>query len=54
MTTSPNGCQHCGVDEREHMQRWKHGAGWHQWTRPTQQQIKTRMLARRATRKARS
>ncbi|MEU0098241.1 hypothetical protein [Streptomyces sp. NPDC006267] len=47
----PNGCQHCGVVEREHMQRWKPPAGWHKWTAPTQDQIKARMRARRANRK---
>ncbi|GGZ83186.1 hypothetical protein [Streptomyces rubiginosohelvolus] len=45
---SPSGCQHCGIDQREHMQRWKPPVGWHKWTAPTQDQIKTRMRARRA------
>lgn len=54
MTTSPNACSHCGIDKREHMQRWTTPAGWHQWTQPTQQQIKTRMLARHNNRKATS
>ncbi|RAJ53778.1 hypothetical protein K388_05565 [Streptomyces sp. KhCrAH-43] len=49
-TPSPNGCRHCGLDLREHMQRWKPGAGRHQWTPPTQDQIKTRMRVRRAAR----
>ncbi|MEU9947046.1 hypothetical protein [Streptomyces sp. NPDC047939] len=44
---SPNACRHCGLDLREHMQRWKTGVGWHKWTPPTQDQIKTRMRARR-------
>lgn len=48
MTTTPNGCRHCGIDHREHAQRWTDAAGWHQWTPPTQQQIKARMRARRA------
>ncbi|MEU0836097.1 hypothetical protein [Streptomyces sp. NPDC005969] len=47
---SPNSCQHCGVDEREHMRRWKPAVGWHAWTPPTQDQIKARMLARRTAR----
>ncbi|MFF8422869.1 hypothetical protein [Streptomyces sp. NPDC015680] len=53
MTTripSPSSCRHCGLDEREHMQRWKTGAGWHTWTPPTQDQIKQRMRDRRAAR----
>lgn len=28
------------------MQRWTTGAGWHQWTEPTQEQILARMKAR--------
>ena len=51
---SPSGCRYCGVDQRDHMQRWtppsKGGPGWHQWTAPTQEQIKTRMITRRTTR----
>lgn len=52
--TNPSGCRHCGIDERGHARRWtppsKDGPGWHQWTPPTQEQIKARMLARRAAR----
>lgn len=50
MTTqpTPDGCQHCGIPERQHMTRWKPGIGSHQWTAPTQEQVKTRMLARSA------
>lgn len=44
----PSGCQHCGVDERQHLQRGKLPVGWHVWTAPTQQQRKARMLARAA------
>ncbi|MFF9436805.1 hypothetical protein ACF1BP_24070 [Streptomyces sp. NPDC014735] len=47
-TTIPSACRHCGIGYREHAQRWTPAAGWHQWTSPTQQQIKTRMLARRS------
>ncbi|MET8746357.1 hypothetical protein [Streptomyces sp. NPDC004728] len=47
---SPNTCRHCGLDEREHMQRWKPTAGWHMWAPPTQKQILARMRARRAAR----
>ncbi|WP_329616466.1 hypothetical protein OG244_28470 [Streptomyces brevispora] len=39
---NPDGCRWCGVDLYEHMQRW---------TPPTQDQIKTRMKARRNARK---
>lgn len=46
-----NGCRHCGLPVREHMQRWSAHAGWHKWVEPTQEQIKDRMLARRAQRK---
>lgn len=50
MTTTPNGCRWCGLPEHGHANRWKPPAGWHQWTAPTQQQIKDRMTARRAER----
>lgn len=46
-TPEPGGCRFCGVDQREHMQRWTRGVSWHVWTQPTQEQIKARMLARR-------
>ena len=49
--TPTDGCQHCGLPAREHMQRWKPEPGWHKWVEPTQEQIKERMLARRAQRK---
>ncbi len=42
----PSACCHCGIGEREHMQRWTAGIGWHQWTPPTQDQIKTRLRQR--------
>jgi hypothetical protein len=45
--TTPNGCRWCGVVEREHARQWKLPAGWHQWEPPTDEQRKTRMLARR-------
>jgi hypothetical protein len=55
--TPVNGCRHCGVPERStpdnpryHAQQWTEGVGWHGWTQPTQDQIKARMLARRADR----
>jgi hypothetical protein len=49
----PTACGLCGINDREHMQRWKPPVGWHTWTAPTQAQIKARMLARRAARKTR-
>ncbi|MFB8406550.1 hypothetical protein [Streptomyces sp. NPDC055912] len=49
-TTPPSACQHCGIDHHEHMQRWTSAAGWHQWTQPTQQQVKQRMTVRRKAR----
>jgi len=38
-----------GVGKRGHLQRWTKVAGWHQWTPPTQAQIKARMRDRRET-----
>jgi hypothetical protein len=60
----PNGCRYCGLDYQGHCQRWHPDAavetkyingkafndGWHAWIQPTQEQIKQRMLARRALR----
>lgn len=43
----PSGCRWCGVNDREHMQRWKPPVGWHKWTPPTLKQRKERMLNRR-------
>lgn len=48
--SEPNGCAHCGVPKRGHGRRYVLGAGWHAWERPTDEQVKTRMLARRAAR----
>jgi hypothetical protein len=47
MTAEPGGCRHCGISEREHMQRWTTGVGWHKHTPPTPEQTKARMIARR-------
>ena len=47
---SPNGCRICGLDERGHARRWSKSVGWHQWTPPTQAQIKRRMQDRRTAR----
>ena len=45
---SPNGCRWCGVNEREHVQLWAEGRGWHGWEEPTPEQRRSRMLTRRA------
>lgn len=50
----PMGCRWCGVNDREHVQRWKPPAGWHQWEKPTQEQIKARMQERYSARKGTS
>jgi len=47
LPVEPSACRFCDVPEREHMQRWKWGVGWHVWAAPTQDQRKERMLARR-------
>jgi len=44
---APSSCRHCGIEQRGHCHRWTSPAGWHQWTPPTNAQIKARMLARR-------
>lgn len=47
----PSGCHWCGIGQYGHGQRWTEGAaGWHGYTPPTQDQIRTRMLHRRGTR----
>lgn len=51
-TPTPFGCRWCGGEQRGHGRRWLPGRGYHEWERPTQAQIKARMLARRAARKA--
>jgi len=48
----PYGCTHCGIPRRMHGRRWNRRVGMHPWEFPTQEQIKARMLARRAARKA--
>ncbi len=46
----PYGCRWCGEPRRGHpLDKWTPVVdGYHQWTEPTQGQIKARMLARRA------
>jgi len=46
----PYGCTVCGVPKSQHGRRWHPAVEVHQWQQPTQQQIKDRMLARRAER----
>jgi hypothetical protein len=52
MTHFPNpmGCAVCGIDRRGHSRQHTETGGWHTWKQPSQQQIKDRMRARRATR----
>jgi hypothetical protein len=45
---APGGCRWCGIEEREHLQRWKPPIGWHVWTPPTVAQRKERMILRRS------
>ncbi|SFK75076.1 hypothetical protein [Streptomyces pini] len=47
---TPFGCRWCGIEKRPHFQQWKAPVGWHKWERPTDEQIKERLLARRAAR----
>lgn len=47
---APDGCRWCGLEAREHAQRWKPPVGWHKWEPPTSEQRKERMLARRRRR----
>jgi hypothetical protein len=48
----PSGCRWCGKSKRAHgWSEWTPVVdGYHQWTEPTQGQVKARMLARRAAR----
>jgi len=46
--SEPYGCAHCGVERRSHGRRYIGGAGMHAWERPADEQVKDRMLARRA------
>jgi hypothetical protein len=45
-----DGCAHCSIPRRKHMQRWVSLAGWHAWVQPSNDQILARMKARRAAR----
>ncbi|MFE2712321.1 hypothetical protein ACFXKI_10090 [Streptomyces mirabilis] len=48
---TPFGCRWCGTEQGGHGHRWIPGKGMHGWKRPTERQIKARMLARRDARK---
>lgn len=50
--TPPFGCRWCGEERGHHGESWVRGRGQHGWERPTEAQIKARMLARRSARKA--
>ena len=50
--SEPFGCKYCGAEKRWHGRRSISGAGVHGWERPTDGQVKARMLARRAARLA--
>lgn len=45
-----NGCRHCGVDARDHAQRWFQGVGWHGHVEPTDAQRLDRLRENRALR----
>ena len=47
---TPYGCRWCGDEQHHHGQQWHPTAGLHQWTKPTTDQIRDRMTARRARR----
>lgn len=49
---TPFGCRWCGDERGHHGHQYLRGRGIHVWEQPTREQIKARMLARRAARKA--
>ncbi|MER6534377.1 hypothetical protein ABT215_11300 [Streptomyces sp900105755] len=49
---TPFGCRWCGTERGHHGRQYLRGRDVHTWEQPTQAQIKARMLARRAARKA--
>lgn len=49
---TPFGCRWCGTEQRHHGRRSLRGRPSHSWERPTEAQIKARMVARRNARKA--
>lgn len=48
--SEPFGCTHCGVEKRSHGRRYIGGSGMHAWERPSDEQVKARMSARRVAR----
>ncbi|ACU71894.1 hypothetical protein Caci_2985 [Catenulispora acidiphila DSM 44928] len=44
----PMGCRWCGIARSQHARQWTEAAGWHAWEKPTNGQIKTRMVERHA------
>lgn len=49
---TPYGCRWCGAQQGSHGHLFMPRRGLHRWERPTEAQIKARMLARRNARKA--
>ena len=49
---TPFGCRWCGTEQGRHGHLFMPRRGLHRWVQPTEAQIKARMLARRAARKA--
>jgi len=43
----PSACTWCGIARRGHGRQYADAAGWHEWERPSQEQILARMKARR-------
>lgn len=54
VSVDPNGCGRCGIPKDRHGRQWTLSAGWHPWTRPTDEQIKERMLRRRSVNELRA
>jgi len=46
----PSGCFWCDRSQRNHARQYVSGVGYHEWTPPTDRQIKDRMRIRRANR----
>ena len=46
----PSGCHWCDRGQRVHARQYVGGVGYHEWTPPTDRQIKDRMRVRRASR----